>query len=69
MYTESSREFSSTEKSARGIWQKTKPANEVLNETPNTSDDEVRKELADQVTKGDCVQVVPRNVYQAEDVA
>jgi len=48
-------------------WQKTKPANEVLNETPNTSDGEVHKELADQVTKGDWVQVMPRNVYQAED--
>ena len=48
------------------LWQKTKPANEVLTEAPNTGDGEAHIELADQITKDDWVHVMPRNVYQAE---
>ena len=44
-------------------------ADELLTELPNTSDGEVRKELADLVIKFDCMQVMPHNVYQVHDVA
>ena len=69
MYTESSVNFLRQRNPHEAPWQKAKLANGVLTELPNTSDREVRKELADLVIEFDCRQVMSRNVYQVHNVA